>query len=375
MWVIALGVGCVPHVDVGEIPVERAARPVRIAAVYPTKGPLSVVVRVGLGSGDDPVGREGLAAALVSSLGVDAVELDPGATWFRCEGSDCAARLGGLVAGPGPRKAYVDPESFVSVSWRATVFSAHPLGRPAVRASVANTLADAEIASMYRRFFVRENVVAVVSGPDPDGGLVAALGHVFGRLPTALPPDRVRVRPIPAAGPRLVAVESAPSWRLGQALGAVPSAEEAEALWVYGYVLGDRSDRPTADAPWFAVDGATHWRDAWMSTVEAPSEAEIADANVRARASASTGLRARWAADDLAMNRPIRDPLAISVTREAVLAARDKYLSPGRWTLSVGDAQPESVRKLFLEGATSWFVQPGIERPTATRVIAEELYR
>jgi hypothetical protein len=361
-------------VDVGEIPVERAARPSRVATVFPDAPP-SVLVRVGLGSGDDPVGREGLAAALAASLVPDAVsvEVTPGATYYECA-TDCGS-LAGLARGPGPRKPYANTESLLGTAWRSSVFASHPLGRPVARTSVAPTLADSEIASMYRRFFVRENVVAVVAGPDPDGRRSAAVTASLAPLSTALPPDRVRVRPIPAVGPRMVAVEGAPGWRLGQAVPATLTAEESSALWVYGFALGDRSNLPDRDAPWFASDGSGGWRDAWIGALDTPSDAAITTAVARAKASSTLDVRLRHAAEDVAMGWEIRDPLAVAPSRDSVVAARAKFLVPVRWTISVGDAQPESVRKLFLEGAPVWFVQPGIERPTAIRVNAEELYR
>lgn len=374
MW-LSIVVACAPHVDIGEIPVERAARPPKVVAAEGG----GVVVRVGLGSGDDPVGREGLAVRLANSLVGPAVDVDVGvgATHFTCHRA-CEAELAPLVdrsLKPPPRQSDGWTHNFVELAWRMTVFGGHPLGRPPMRRSVVGTLTDAEADAMYRRFFVRENVVAAVGGPELD-----AVRSLLSRLPPALPPDRTRVRATPARGPRMVVVkkrsDAVVDWMLGEAVDEVPGPEEAAALLLYGYTLGNLpAHLPTAEEPWFSVEnGGDGWRAAWRGALADPTDAQIEAAERRAeRVESRRGPPRPWGITE-SLVRPPSDAVR-PIPPDAVRAAVHRYLSPDRWTLSVGDANPESVRISFLEGAPSWFVQGGNERPTATRLDAEEMLR
>jgi hypothetical protein len=373
MWTLT-HLACAPHIDLGEIRVQRASEPVHAALVASTDRRAVTLVRIGLGSVDDAIGREGTAIAIATAVASTGVtfRVEPGATYVWCEGADCAERLTTLVTAPiAVPSTTPAPIDALDTAWRAWAFDAHPFGRPTWRRSTFPTLSLPELTSTHRRYFVRENVVAATTDP----AAMAELEGALSALPSALSPDRTQLHPRKLRGPRVATIAGEAQWQLGQALQEPPPAEDAEALWVFGFALGDVGERPTEAAPWFAARGHGDWRAAWRNALTPPTDPVLADALSRARATVDDDLRLRWAVDDLAARRAPRDPALVAPTPDAIRSAISQRLTPSTWTAAVTAPDPEQERRLFLEDATRWFVLPDIEPPAAVTVRAEELSR
>ena len=231
--------GCVPRVDVGPVPVERAARAVEVVVRPASLPEVHFVATVEAGSAYDPPGAEGLAHLTAQAAALGAASAVPGARFdvavdrdrvalaLTCPAAaqrDCADLFASALASPRFEAADVDearerargltraladdPEALGRAALATLVFEAHPYAHPpAGRSSVQPLLTVARIRDFHAKHWVREAVRVGVTGP-VDTETPARLEQGLRALPATMAQELPLMAPLPARAPTLAVVET-----------------------------------------------------------------------------------------------------------------------------------------------------------------------